>query len=86
MASEVGPAADTELAIGPGEVNFDGVRGDEQHLGDVTVGVAGGGEFSYPPLAGGESVRAGRSDVLAPAPLARSSVHPRSTNGVAPQI
>jgi hypothetical protein len=45
---------------------LDGVCGDEQRLGDVAVGVAGGGEFGYPPFAGGECVWSPRGDFREP--------------------
>jgi hypothetical protein len=45
---------DVELVVGVGEVSFDGPGGDEQVLGDVTVGQAGGGELGDAALAGRE--------------------------------
>ena len=43
---------DGELVVGVGEVPFDGPGGDEQVLGDVAVGQAGGGELGDAALAG----------------------------------
>jgi hypothetical protein len=42
---------DGELLVGVGEVAFDGSSGDEQVLGDVAVGEAGGGELGNATLA-----------------------------------
>ena len=85
-AREVGPAVDSEFVIGRHEMCLDGVRGDEQRLGDVAVEVADSGQFGYPPFTRGECVGSKWRDVWGRAPLARSSAFARSMSGVAPQI
>jgi hypothetical protein len=85
-AGEVGPAVDAEFVIGRHEMCLDGVRGDEQRLGDVAVEVADSGQFGYPPFTRGECVGSKWRDVWGRAPLARSSAFARSMSGVAPQI
>jgi hypothetical protein len=80
-AGEVGPAVDAEFVIGRHEMCLDGVRGDEQRLGDVAVEVADSGQFTR-----GECVGSKWRDVWGRAPLARSSAFARSMSGVAPQI
>jgi hypothetical protein len=41
------------------KVGFDGLAGHEERLGDFTVGLAAGGEFGDPALAGSEGLEAG---------------------------
>src|SRR5215510_3795693 len=47
---------DGELVVGVGEVPLDGAGGDEQVLGDVAVGQAGGGELGDAAFAGCQRV------------------------------
>src|SRR5918996_627620 len=57
-ARQLSAAADVQLAVGAGQVHLDGLDGEEQRLGDVSVGSAGRGQLGYPALAGGEAVDA----------------------------
>ena len=45
---------------------LDGVCGDEKRLGDIAVGIAGGGEFGNPTFAGGKCVWSPRGDFREP--------------------
>src|SRR5882672_2791643 len=54
---ELGASLEVELAEHVGEVAFDGTGGDEQVLGDLTVGQPFGGKLGDAALAGGESLQ-----------------------------
>ncbi|MBO4269508.1 GntR family transcriptional regulator [Microbispora triticiradicis] len=47
---QLDPAADAQLAIGVGQMQLDGLGSDEQSLGDLAVGHAGGGQLCDPAL------------------------------------
>jgi hypothetical protein len=55
---QLGPTADAEFAIGAAEVHLDRLLRDVQLLGDLSVGLAGGGQASEAQLARGEGVTA----------------------------
>lgn len=54
---ELRPGPNPELAVGPGEVGFDGLLGDEQGLGDLGVGETVRGHLGDPALARGKALR-----------------------------
>src|SRR3954453_2057821 len=55
-AGELVAGADVELAVGVGEVDLDGLRGDEELLGDLAVGHRLGGHAGDATLAGGQGL------------------------------
>src|SRR5689334_17031493 len=56
--AQLSPRRDAELSKRPPEVGLDGLLGDEQRLGDLPVGAAGGGELDYAAFAGSQRVGA----------------------------
>jgi hypothetical protein len=54
VLGELVAGGDVKFAVGVVEVHLDGLDGDEECLGDLRVGGAGGGVFDDAPLAGGE--------------------------------
>ena len=53
-------ARDAELAQDVGDVHARRLRGDEQLLGDLAVGAAGGDQAQHVPFAGGQAEGVGR--------------------------
>src|SRR6478735_3540855 len=53
-SGQLGPRADAEFAVDPGEVRLDGADGDEQGRGDLLVLAASRGEHGNATLAFGE--------------------------------
>lgn len=76
---------DGEFLVGVGEVPFDGAGGDEQVLGDVAVGQAGGGELGDAALAGCQRVEPAQDEPPGSSPAVMSSVRARSVSASAPQ-
>src|SRR6266496_935161 len=54
LAGQLGPGADPELAVDPGQVGVHGLHADEQGVGNLTVGVASRHQLGHPLLARGE--------------------------------
>jgi len=54
LGVDLGPGADTELVVDPGEVGLHGADAHEQRVGDLLVGQARADELGDPLLGGGE--------------------------------
>src|SRR3569833_2040722 len=72
---EADPRCDPELAVRRRQVDFDGLGGHEEGLGDVAVAVPLGGQSGYPALAGGEGLHAGTAHAAGPRPGRRALVN-----------
>ena len=59
VGAQLVAGCDVELAIGVAEVHFNCFDGNEESLGDLGIGGAGGGMFSDAALGGGQGGDAG---------------------------
>src|SRR6266498_3357920 len=83
---ELRARTDRELAVDARQVNLDRPLGDEERLGDLSVGEPFCRQLGDAPLARRERVDAAEGETPGRAPVASSSRSARATISVAPQV